>query len=255
MGKFLNFFTSKPKHKEGIILDENNIPKHIGIIMDGNGRWAKSKGLPRTAGHKVGVETIREILVDCNKLGVKYLTIYAFSTENWRRPKEEVNTLMGLLIQYLRKELKEINNQGVVIKTIGEFSGLPELCRKEIREAEEKTKDNKGLTFNIALNYGGRDEIVHAVKELYKDIKVGNIEEKDISKAVFEKYLYTAGMPDPDIIIRTSGEQRLSNFLPWQAAYSELWFTDIYWPDFKKETLREAIYDYQNRERRFGGIK
>lgn len=253
MAKFLNFFTSDKS--EEITLNMDSIPKHIGIIMDGNGRWAKAKGLPRSAGHKAGVETIRDVLVECNDLGVKYLTIYAFSSENWKRPKDEVNTLMSLLVQYLRKELNEIHKEKVVIKTLGDLSALPELCVKEIEDAKEKTKDNTGLVFNIALNYGGRDEIIHAVKKLYKDVESGKVKEEEINKEIFEQYLYTAGMPDPDIIIRTSGEQRLSNFLPWQSTYSEFWFTDINWPDFKKDTLRKAIYDYQNRERRFGGVK
>ncbi|OFI07720.1 ditrans,polycis-undecaprenyl-diphosphate synthase [Clostridium acetireducens DSM 10703] len=236
-------------------IDLKKIPKHIAIIMDGNGRWAKSRKLPRTMGHKAGVETIREIVKECSNLGVKYLTLYAFSTENWKRPKEEVSALMKLLVQYLRKEFDELNRNNVIINSIGDISKLPEICKKELILAYEKTKNNTGLVLNLALNYGGRDEIINAVIKLVEDIESKNILKEDINEEVFSKYLYTTGIPDPDLIIRPSGEQRLSNFLLWQCAYSEFWYSDIKWPDFKKEDLHKAIYDYQYRDRRFGGIK
>ena len=232
-------------------LDMERIPEHIGIIMDGNGRWAKAKGYPRTIGHKAGVETIRRVLKEAERLGVKYLTLYAFSTENWKRPKEEVGALMKLLVQYFRSELNELHENGVVINTIGDISKLPKECIQEIERAKEKTKNNTGVVMNLALNYGGRDEIVRAVKYLAKDA----IEGKILPEEIDEKSLYTAKMPDPDMIIRPSGEQRLSNFLLWQCAYSEFWYSDINWPDFTEQDLRKAIFDFQNRDRRFGGIK
>lgn len=237
------------------VIKLEGIPKHIAIIMDGNGRWAKKKSLPRSMGHKAGVEAIRDIVSECSNLGVKYLTLYAFSTENWIRPKEEVTVLMRLLVEYLKKEFEELNSKGVVINSIGDISKLPIECQIELRNAYEKTKNNKGLILNLALNYGGRDEIVHAFKRMYEDIKRGKVSEDDICEDVLSKYMYTGGIPDPDIIIRPSGEQRLSNFMLWQCAYSEFWYSNIYWPDFKKENLEKAIIDYQNRDRRFGGIK
>jgi undecaprenyl diphosphate synthase len=251
------FFNSKKKENKtsSVELDMNNIPNHIAIIMDGNGRWAKERNLPRTIGHKAGIETIRDIVRECSKLGVKYLTLYAFSTENWRRPVDEVNTLMKLLVEYLRGEFEELHSNNVIINSIGDVSKLPQLCQKELREAYEKTKNNKGLILNLALNYGGRDDITNAFKKMYKDIKFGRLKEDDISEQVISRYLYTAGIPDPDIIIRPSGEQRLSNFLLWQCAYSEFWTSNIKWPDFRKEHLHQAISDYQKRDRRFGGVK
>ena len=236
-------------------LDMERIPEHIGIIMDGNGRWAKAKGYPRTIGHKAGVETIRRVLKEAERLEVKYLTLYAFSTENWKRPKEEVGALMKLLVQYFRSELNELHENGVVINTIGDISKLPKECIQEIERAKEKTKNNTGVVMNLALNYGGRDEIVRAVKYLAKDAIEGKILPEEIDEKSIERYLYTAKMPDPDMIIRPSGEQRLSNFLFWQCAYSEFWYSDINWPDFTEQDLRKAIFDFQNRDRRFGGIK
>ena len=233
----------------------SNIPKHIAIIMDGNGRWAKERNMPRTYGHKAGVETIREIVKECSNLGVEYLTLYAFSTENWARPKEEVDTLMKLLVQYLRNEFEELNKNNVIINSIGDISKLPKVCYEELNKAYDKTKNNTGLTLNLALNYGGRVEIVNSVKEIAKLVQENKIKVDDIDEKMIEKYLYTSGMPDPDIIIRPSGEQRLSNFLLWQCAYSEFWYSDVKWPDFTKENLIEAIFDYQNRDRRFGKVK
>lgn len=254
MKGFLKFIRRNDKSRD-IKLNMKDIPKHIGIIMDGNGRWAKNKMLPRSLGHKAGVETIREIVKECNKLDVKYLTLYAFSTENWKRPKEEVNTLMKLLVEYLKKEIDELHSQNVVVRYIGDISKLPIICQQELHNAYNKTKDNKGLVLNLALNYGGRTEIVHAIKEMIIKVQNGEIGIESIDENAFSRFLYTKGIPDPDIIIRTAGEQRLSNFLLWQCAYSEFWYTNIKWPDFKKEHLNKAIYDYQNRDRRFGGLK
>jgi len=250
-------FFKKRKHSlvSNANIDMANIPKHIAIIMDGNGRWAKERNLPRAMGHKAGVETIREIVKECNKLGVSYLTLYAFSTENWSRPQEEVNALMRLLVEYLKNEFNELHSNGIVINSIGELSKLPLICQNELNSAYAKTKNNKGLILNLALNYGGRDEITRAFNLIYKDIKSGKLKEDNINQEIVSKYMYTGDMPDPEIIIRPSGEKRLSNFLLWQCAYSEFWFSDIKWPDFKKEHLHSAIVDYQNRDRRFGGRK
>jgi undecaprenyl diphosphate synthase len=252
--KFLRF-----KNNDSTVVDYElnsmNIPKHIAIIMDGNGRWAKERNLPRTFGHRAGIESIREIVKECSKLGVKYLTLYAFSTENWKRPTEEVNALMKLLVEYLKNEFKELHSNNVVINSIGNISKLPEVCQRELATAYENTKNNTGLILNLALNYGGRDDIINAFKKMHKDIKFGKLQEDDICESIINSYLYTKGMPDPDIIIRPSGESRLSNFLLWQCAYSEFWLSDIKWPDFKKEHLHKAIYDFQNRERRYGGVK
>ncbi|WP_199798415.1 isoprenyl transferase [Clostridium fermenticellae] len=240
---------------DNIKLDMNNIPKHIAIIMDGNGRWAKKRKLPRAMGHKAGVEAVREIVKECSKLNVEYLTLYVFSTENWKRPQEEVTTLMNILAKYLKSEFKELDSNNVKINHIGDMSKLPDICQTELTDACEKTKTNTGLTLNLAINYGGRNEIVHAFKNIVSDIKDGIINESDIDEKLISNYLYTKNIPDPDIIIRPSGEQRLSNFLLWQCAYSEFWYSNINWPDFKKVDLHRAIYDYQNRDRRFGGIK
>lgn len=240
---------------EEIKLDYQRIPKHIAIIMDGNGRWAKERNLPRTMGHKAGVETIRPIVKECSRLGVKCLTLYAFSTENWKRPRDEVDAIMNLLVQYLAKEFDELNKNNVVINSIGDIGKLPQQCQIELGNAYEKTKNNTGLILNLGLNYGGRDELLHAFREIIKDIGEGKIEEAEVDEQTIADHLFTAGMPDPDIIIRPSGELRLSNFLLWQCAYSEFWFSDIKWPDFKTDDLHKAIYDYQMRDRRFGKVK
>lgn len=236
-------------------LDDNRIPEHIAIIMDGNGRWAKARKMPRTMGHRAGVETIRSVVKECDRLGVKYLTVYAFSTENWKRPKEEVDALMQLLVEYLRRELEELHQNRVVIRILGDLEKLPERVQEEIRTAVARTRDNDGLQFNIALNYGGRQEIIQGIHELLEDVASGKVEKTEITEELFKDYLYTHGMPDPELIIRPSGEHRLSNFLLYQSAYSELWFSDIHWPDFREEHLQEAIRDYQRRNRRFGGVK
>lgn len=236
-------------------IDIEKIPNHIAIIMDGNGRWAKSKFMPRTYGHKVGVETIRKIVKECSRLGVKYLTLYAFSTENWKRPQEEVSALMGLLVTYLKNELDELHKNNVRIQTIGDTSKLPSVCVDELEKSIEKTKDNMGVTLSLALNYGSRDDIKKAVREISKDVSDGKISVEDIDDEMISKHLYTKNIIDPDLVIRTSGEQRLSNFLLWEIAYSEFYFTDIHWPDFDEENLQKAIYSYQKRDRRFGAVK
>ncbi|WP_244833169.1 isoprenyl transferase [Clostridium sp. BJN0001] len=247
------FINSKEKSTEHE-LDFNNIPKHVAIIMDGNGRWAKKRNLPRSAGHKAGVKTVKKILIEAKKLGVKYLTLYTFSTENWARPKEEVSAIMKLLLLYLNSEMKECYKNGVRLRTIGDITKLPEAAQKAIKKFEDLTKDNTDINLVLALNYGGRNEIVNAVNSIVQDAKSGKLNE-EVTEDIFSKYLYTKNIPDPDIIIRPSGEQRLSNFLLWECAYSELWYSNINWPDFKEEDLRRAIYDYQNRDRRFGKIK
>ena len=235
-------------------INKDSIPEHIAIIMDGNGRWAKKRFLPRSFGHRAGVETIREIVKECNNLGVKYLTLYAFSTENWKRPKEEVNGLMKLLVEYLKNEVNELHKNNVRIKTIGDIEKLPEFAILELKNAMEKTKNNSGVTMSLALNYGSRSDIKGAIIKILDDCKENNINIDDIDEDFLRRYLSTNFLPDPDLIIRPSGELRLSNFLMWEAAYSEFWFSDINWPDFKKEDLHKAIYDYQNRDRRFGGL-
>lgn len=248
-------FQSKNKIQEkNIDLDMTNIPKHIGIIMDGNGRWAKAKKLPRSMGHKAGVETIRKILTYADELGVQYVTFYAFSTENWKRPIEEVGFLMNLMVKYFIKETERFKEKNVVVKVLGDISKLPKECVDEIIRTQEETKNNTGIVMNLAINYGGRDEIIKGIKNLVNDCMENKVNIDDITPEMFSNYLYTAGMPDPDLIIRPSGEQRLSNFLIWQCAYSEFWYSDINWPDFKEENLREAIMDYQGRNRRFGGL-
>lgn len=236
-------------------IDLDNIPSHIAIIMDGNGRWAKSRFLPRAAGHKAGVETIRKVIKECSRLNVNHLTLYAFSTENWKRPKLEVDTLMTLLSSYLKSEIKELHKNNVKVTTIGDMSKLPDVCVEALEKAYELTKDNTGVNLNLALNYGSRYDITLALKNILNDLKDSNIHIDDISEELISDYLSTKYLKDPDLIIRTSGEQRLSNFLLWEAAYSEFYFTDTLWPDFDEKELRKAIYEYQNRERRFGGLK
>lgn len=233
------------------VLENKNIPQHIAIIMDGNGRWAKKRFMPRTVGHKAGVEAIRQIVKKCNTLGVKYLTVYAFSTENWSRPAEEVGVLMGLIVTYLQNEVKELHENNVRIKTIGDITKLPEKPYTELLNAMEKTKDNTGVTLTLALNYGFRDDLAHAIK----NIIASNIKEDDITNDTVKEYLYTSYMPDPDLIIRTSGEIRLSNFMMYEASYSEFYFCDTLWPDFDNNELCKAIYTYQQRDRRYGSVK
>ena len=250
----LDVFKINKSKNNDMVLDKNNIPKHIAIIMDGNGRWAKKRKLPRTMGHKAGVETIRKIVRESQDIGVKYLTLYAFSTENWKRPQEEVSALMKLLIQYLKSELGELNRNGVSIRISGDITKLPKEAQGEIEEAIIKTKDNTSIVLNIAFNYGGRDEIIRAVKLIGKDLLDSKFDLDTIDEKIFESYLYTANMPDPDLIIRPSGEKRISNFLLWQCAYSEFCYSNIFWPDFTEKNLHEAIFEYQNRDRRYGGV-
>lgn len=236
-------------------IDMSRLPKHIAIIMDGNGRWAAKRALPRFFGHKAGMETLREVLRASSDMGIEILTVYAFSTENWNRPTEEVSYLMNLLIEYMRKEINELNKNNVKIKILGDIRALPESTRDEIEKAVSLTSKNTGIQFNIALNYGGRAELINACKHIAEDAKEGKITIDEINEDLISNYLFTDGDHDPDLIIRTSGEKRLSNFLLWQSAYSELVFADVMWPDFNKEQLKAAIIEYQSRDRRFGVIK
>ena len=231
-----------------------DIPHHIAIILDGNGRWAKKKGMPRNYGHAQGSKNVERICEDAYRLGVKYLTVYAFSTENWKRPKEEVDALMGLLRNYMKTCLKTAEKNRMRVRVLGDKTGLDEDIKKRIAELEEATKNNDGLNFQIALNYGSRDEMVRAMRRLCTDCREGKFAPEEINETMFESYLDTHGIPDPDLMIRTSGEQRLSNYLLWQLAYSEFYFTDVLWPDFTKEELLKAIEYYNGRERRFGGV-
>ena len=236
-------------------IDLGRVPKHIAIIMDGNGRWAKSRMMPRTYGHKMGVETIRKVVKECSRLGVEYLTLYAFSTENWKRPADEVNALMSLLVSYLRKELAELHKNNVKILTIGDISKLPQACIDELNKSIDETKDNTGLVLSLALNYGSRADIKSAVTSIAKRVEEGKISIDDIDDEMISSSMSTRNIVYPDLVIRTSGEQRLSNFLLWEVAYSEFYFTDKHWPDFDEEALQEAIYNYQARDRRFGNVK
>ena len=235
-------------------LDMNNIPRHIGIIMDGNGRWAKKRHLPRSAGHKQGAETLKKIVKYANSLGVKVITAYAFSTENWNRPQKEVDALMELLYNYLLQAEEQFKGTNVILKVIGNRTRLSEKINHAIDHAEEITKNNTGLVLNVALNYGGRDEIVSAVKSCASLVKRGELDEENITEEYLSSLMYTKDESDIDLIIRPSGEKRLSNFMLWQSAYAEFWFDDICWPDFKEADLYRAIFDYQKRNRRFGKV-
>ena len=235
-------------------LDLTNIPAHIAIIMDGNGRWAKKRLLPRTAGHSAGSNTFKNIARYCNKIGVKFLTVYAFSTENWRRPKDEVDAIMDLLRKYL-KDSTNFKSENIRLRFIGDRTPLPDDIKQLMINAERESEDATGLTCNLAVNYGGRDEIVHAVKQLAKSVSDGKMNADDITEEDISINCYTDYMPAPDLIIRPSGEYRLSNFLLWQSAYSEFWFSDVLWPDFKPKHLDEAIKAFQQRDRRFGAVK
>ena len=232
-----------------------NIPGHVAVILDGNGRWAKKRHLPRTMGHVQGSKVVEDMLYVVDELGVKYFTVYAFSTENWKRSTEEVSTLMGILRTYLKDCVKKSMKNNVRCRVIGRKDELSQDIIDSINNLEEKTKNNTGLNFTIAINYGGRDEIIRAVKNVVDDVQEGKINKENITQELFANYLYTKYSPDPDLIIRPSGEQRLSNFLLWELAYAELYFTDVYWPDFDEKELQKAIYAYQNRDRRFGGLK
>jgi len=230
----------------------NRLPSHVAIIMDGNGRWAKQKGLLRALGHESGTKAVREVVEASAELGVKNLTLYAFSTENWNRPKIEVKTLMRLLVKSLKKEIKTLQKNNIKLTAIGCLSDLPTKANKELHEVIEQTKNNSGMTLTLALSYGAREELISVMKELSNKVKNNIISIEDIDESIINKHLYTQNLPDVDLLIRTSGEQRISNFLLWQIAYAELYFTDVLWPDFKKQNLYEALINFQNRERRFG---
>jgi len=233
---------------------KDRLPRHIAIIMDGNGRWAQKRALPRSMGHRAGVEALRKVVKTCSKLGIEVLTVYAFSTENWRRPKDEVSVLMKLLTEYLKRELNELHQNNVVIRAIGKIDDLPQEAQQELEHAMKSTSNNTGLILNLALNYGGRSEIIDAVKRMSQDVLNGKQRIEEIDEERFSKALFTSGLPDPDLLIRTSGEMRLSNFLLWQLAYTEIVVVEVLWPDFGPQALLEAIKEYQKRDRRFGGI-
>lgn len=236
-------------------LDQNRLPKHVAVIMDGNGRWAKQRGLPRTMGHRRGVDALKEVLRCCDDWGIEALTAYAFSTENWGRPLEEVDFLMALFERVLMRELREMMEEEVRIQFVGNLAALPHSLQQKIEYSMEETKNNKGILFTIATNYGGRQEILKACKDLAEQVKQGLIQPEEINETLFEQHLYTAGMIHPDLLIRTSGELRISNFLLWQLAYAEIYVTDTLWPDFDHKKLHLALSSYQKRERRFGKVK
>lgn len=255
MGRFDRLLFGKRKAKGSAIediynsVDKERLPQHVAVIMDGNGRWAKSKGLPRSVGHRAGVERVRTIIRMSSDIGIRYLTLYAFSTENWKRPKDEVGTLMMLLLEYLKQELAELHEKNVRILTLGDIDGLPKEVAAQIERAKETTKNNTGLTVNMAINYGSRQEIIAAVK---KAVTLG-AKKEDIDEGFISSLLDTAGQPDPDLLIRTSGEKRISNFLLYQIAYSELYFAEVHWPDFDEKEYARALDSFASRDRRFGG--
>lgn len=260
--KIVGFWRRKESKEHGAeveellkIVDKNRLPRHIAIIMDGNGRWALRRGLPRSFGHRAGVESLRDIVKICSELKVQVLTVYAFSTENWKRPREEVNVLMDLLVEYLNKEILELCQNGVRINPIGRLEELPRSALDALTMAIERSRENKGLTLNLALNYGGRTEIVDAVRAIASDVARGSLRVDHIDGKTISDRLYTAGQPDPDLLIRPSGDFRVSNFLLWQLAYTEFWLTSVMWPDFRRVHLLRALIDFQRRDRRFGGLK
>lgn len=254
MSMKLPFFRKKKIHKKVNNETLTNIPNHVAIIMDGNGRWAKGKGLPRIAGHKEGMNNVTKTVRAANKYGVKILTLYAFSTENWKRPKSEVEFIMKLPKQFLHVYLPEMIENNVQIRTIGEFDALPTHTKEAVQHAVDQTKDNDGLILNLALNYGSRHEILQAMKKIMTEVKDSSLSIEDVDEDLLSSYLYTKGSNDPDLLIRTSGEKRVSNFLLWQIAYAELWFTDVFWPDFDEDTFVLALKDYEQRKRRYGGV-
>ena len=247
-------FFGKKNRNNTVLVQHEQVPGHIAIIMDGNGRWAAKRGLPRSAGHREGANTLKRIVRASDEVGIKYLTVYAFSTENWTRPKNEVDALMSLLLEFLKNADREIAGKNIRILIIGDAAGLSEEIKREIARIKADTCRNTGLTLVIALNYGSRGEITEAIKQISREIKRGSLKPEDINEQLVSNHLYTSGIPDPDLIIRPSGESRLSNFLLWQASYAEFWYSDILWPDFTKNDLLQAISDYQRRNRRFGGI-
>jgi undecaprenyl diphosphate synthase len=238
-----------------LLLDRDHLPAHVAIIMDGNGRWAKTRGLPRIAGHREGIDSVREAVTLCREMGIQVLTIYAFSAENWRRPAFEVNTLMAFLEEYLQRELKTLMDNGIRFQTIGQIHRLPSSVQRWIGKVVQETSGNRSMTLNIALSYGGRTEILDAVKKIIGDLEQGRFSLDKLDEALFSRYLYTDGLPDPDLMIRTSGENRISNFLLYQMAYTELYFTKTLWPDFRRRELLLSFLNYQQRERRFGRVE
>lgn len=241
-----------PLTKEQLL--QGKIPRHVAVIMDGNGRWAKQRGLPRIVGHHTGMKAVKKVTIAADELGVEVITMYAFSTENWKRPRDEVDFLMKLPQEFLAIELDELIKKNVRVRMTGVKDGLPDHTLSAVEEAVERTKGNTGLILNFALNYGSRNEMVTAMRDMYKDIQSGQITPEDIREETFGGYLKTAGLPDPDLLIRTSGELRLSNFMLWQLAYTELYFSDLYWPDFSERDFYEAVGHYQKRSRRYGGL-
>ena len=237
-----------------LIKKNANLPVHIAIIMDGNGRWAKQRSLPRVAGHREGINSVRELTRVCGEIGIKHLTLYTFSTENWGRPKTEISALMNLLLTSIRKEINNLDKNNVKLTTIGAFEDLPKSARKGVEEGVVLTKNNTGLNLNLALSYGSRQEILQAIQHIAKMVDLGKMKIKDVNMEQFEKLLYTSGIPDPDFLIRTGGEFRVSNFLLWQIAYSEIYVTDAFWPAFREKELLEAILEFQSRERRYGKL-
>ena len=239
---------------EALLLSPEKMPQHVAVIMDGNGRWAQKRGLPRTFGHKAGAEVLRSILTEASELGIRYLTAYAFSTENWRRPHEEVDFLMDLFSTYLDNEVDALIKQQVKLRFIGNQDRLSPALRGRIAEAEARTAQGNGITLNLAVDYGGRAEIVHATRQLAQKVRNGEMSVQEIDEPAFADHLFTQGQPDPDLLIRPGGDMRISNFLLWQLAYAEFWLTDVLWPDFTPMTFRQAIHDFQKRDRRFGGL-
>ena len=244
----------KPKEDTAALVDFGHLPRHVAIIMDGNGRWAKKRGLPRTAGHAAGAENFRTIATYCKEIGLEYLTVYAFSTENWKRPAEEVSAIMGLLKKYLIEAIGKMERDRVKMCFFGDLSPLPQELRDLCEQTREISKHYEGVQVNICLNYGGRDELVRAAKAFALDCAAGKADPNHLTEAQFGNYLFSAGVPDPDLVIRPSGEERISNFLLWQSAYAEYYFTDVLWPDFNRDELHRALAAYQHRQRRFGGV-
>jgi undecaprenyl diphosphate synthase len=252
----LEGFIARGSEEERLLqgIDPSRLPRHIAIIMDGNGRWARARSLPRVAGHRAGIASVRDVVETAARLGIQVLTLYAFSVENWKRPRSEVNTLMELLKEFLHRELETLLRNNIRFEVIGRFDELGTSVQRELRKGMEATAGNTGLLFNIALSYGGRTEIVDACRRLMEDRRGGTAAWEELTEEVFERYLYTAGQPDPDLLIRTSGELRVSNFLLWQIAYAEIWVTETLWPDFRRRELLQAITDFQKRERRYGRV-
>ncbi|AHV97834.1 isoprenyl transferase [Paenibacillus sp. 7124] len=255
MIKRVQSWLGREERQQPVDISPDNIPRHVAIIMDGNGRWAKRLGLPRIVGHQNGMKAVKRAAIAADELGIEFLTMYAFSTENWSRPKEEVDFLMRLPQEFLAIELDELIEKNVRVRVMGDSEALPSHTRKAMEEAVFRTKDNTGLILNFALNYGARKEIEDCMRSLGRDIAEGRLTPEEITSELIDSRLLSGGLPDPDLLIRTSGEMRLSNFMLWQLAYSEFWFTDIYWPDFGKEHLLQAVAEYQRRTRRYGGLK